>query len=102
MNIIDLLSDTTAQNFFKIAVSNANLNRQLQAYVMSNGNSDIIKYDYDVSGKHWTVYDAKTFKLTLNDDNSYNDFFSKVTGFKFRAAFSITNLPTFTLPVKKI
>ena len=47
MNIIDLLSDTTVQNFFKIASSNANLSRQLQAYVMSNGNSDIIKYDYE-------------------------------------------------------
>ena len=93
MNIIDLLSDTTAQNFFKIASSNANLSRQLQAYVMSNGNSDIYKYDYDVLGKHWTVYDAKTFKLTLNDDNSYNDFFSKVTGFNVRFGKTLDDDP---------
>lgn len=57
--------------------------------------SEIDMYEYTVNGHKWTVYDAPFFKLTHNEDHSYNCFFNKATGFNIRFGKEIEDDPSY-------
>lgn len=52
-------------------------------------------YEYTVNGKKWTVYDGLGFKLTHNEDHSYNCFFCKATGFNLRFGKELEDDPPY-------
>lgn len=51
------------------------------------------EYSYEADGVKWIVADGKHFKYTFAADDSYHDFFNKVTGFNARWGKSIEDDP---------
>ena len=43
--------------------------------------ADVVKYDYDVNGEAWHVWESPIWKTVGNDSRTFNEFFSKVDGF---------------------
>lgn len=56
---------------------------------------DIEKYEYQADGKKWTVFDGKTFKLTVNEDHSYHCFFDKTSGLNIRFGKTLAEDPEY-------
>ena len=56
---------------------------------------DIEKYEYWSDGHMWTVFDGKTFKLTVNDDHSYHCFFDKTSGLNIRFGETLGDDPEY-------
>lgn len=54
------------------------------ASMMMSKDSPLDATQYDVEGRKWIVVCGSTFKMTWNDDRSYNCFFCKNDGFNIR------------------
>ena len=52
-------------------------------------------YRYEADGTGWTVLDAKTWKLTVNDRNDYHCFFDKTDGFNCRFGAKVEDDPEY-------
>ena len=68
---------------------------KMQAAIVKSRPSEVKKYEYEADNDHWTVYDAPTFKMTLNKSGTYKCFFSKLTGFNCRFGKTVDDDPEY-------
>jgi hypothetical protein len=61
--------------------------------MMQSDPSCIIKREYEVLGKKWTVYHGPTFKMTFCEDRHYNCFFNKLSGYNVRFGTEVDEDP---------
>lgn len=64
-------------------------------YITASNPDDIICRDYSINGKLWHVFHGPTFKMTMNEDHSYNCFFSKLDGFNIRFGKTVDEDPEY-------
>ena len=78
-NVLQVLSREDKNTFLRVA-----------SCMYSAKPGDITRYDYDVNGEGWHVWESPLWKTVGNDTGTYNEFFSKVDGFtcKFGARAS--------------
>lgn len=63
---------------------------------VSKSFSQVKRFEYEVNGSKWVVYDSPAFKMTRNiTDDSYNCFFSKETGLNIRFGKEVEDDPPF-------
>lgn len=72
-----------------------NLAAMVALCIMRSDPTKIEKHEYDIDGKKWTVWCGKTFKMTTNDDHSYNCFFNKITGYNIRFGKTVDEDPKY-------
>lgn len=68
---------------------------RVMATIVRSKPADVTKHEYDADGDHWTVYDAPTFKMTLNAKHTYHCFFSKTDGFNCRFGKTVNDDPEY-------
>jgi hypothetical protein len=56
---------------------------------------NLIIYRYTVNETEWIVLDTKSWKLTVNDKNTYHCFFSKIDGFNCRFGATVNDDPEY-------
>ena len=57
---------------------------KMLASIIKSKNNTLDATEYEVEGHKWIVVCGQTFKMTWNDDRSYNCFFCKEDGFNVR------------------
>lgn len=97
---MNALTDIDIKNLKYIPVKLAAVKNTCLAAVIINvlteSRDSIRKYEYEVNGCKWVVYDSPTFKITRNvTDDSYNCFFSKKTGLNVRFGKEVEDDPAY-------
>ena len=80
---------------FMVLKHNPAVFMKIQAAILRSKPRDVKKYEYDVGNDFWTVYDAPTFKMTLNKSGTYKCFFDKLTGFNCRFGKTVDDDPEY-------
>lgn len=102
-NINPLLDPKSAEfdqfNYMvKLLLKNENkayqqIGKRIFSTILASNPNDIVKSTYIVADKKWTVYHGPTFKMTFNEERSYNCFFSKLSGFNCRFGLTVEDDP---------
>ena len=80
---------------FMVLKHNPAVFMKIQAAILRSKPRDVKKYEYDVGNDFWIVYDAPTFKMTLNKSGTYKCFFDKLTGFNCRFGKTVDDDPEY-------
>lgn len=81
-NVLQLLSRKDRNTFLRVASC---------MYLVKP--ADIVRYDYNVNGEAWHVWESPLWKTIGNDSKTYNEFFSKVDGFTCKFGTSAADDP---------
>lgn len=74
-----------------LSKANTSLAFKLLNCISSCDQTSIEKHVVD---EHWTVYESDTFKMFVNDESTYHEFYSKIDGFTLRFGKTVDEDPS--------
>ena len=83
-NVIRVLANEDKNTFLRVANS-----------LFRAAPEEITRYDYDVDGKTWSVWESPGWKTVCDAGKTYNEFFDKETGFTCRFGRTVKEDPDY-------
>ena len=91
-NILRKLHDEVKNNKNSTYANTFNI---IAMNVYSVSLTDIVRYDYEVEGVKWFVWESPTWKIVGNENLDYNYFYSKLNGFTCRFGKELSDDPVY-------